>query len=444
MGVCYALQYLDKAALSQSVLLGLEDVEHGGISLPGSQFSWATSIFYFGYLFWSFPSSYLIVKLPMGKYISIAVAIWGGILMCLAACKTFTHLMVVRFFLGVAEAAVAPGFSLITGMFYTRKEQPIRQAAWFLGNCLAIIVGGLIAYGVGMIEHGALPNWKILFVIEGSITFAYGIFMFFVLPDSVQTTWFLNEEQKKIALARSLKNKTGDTGDDHQFKWEQVWDSLTDPQVILLSLANIVVCMTAGALTAFQPQIIKGLGFSNLRSILLQLSNGGAEIVFMIITSAIAAYVANMRATQMVGLVLSVIPAVNTPLSVSLITANIAGRTKRSICSALFFITYGIGNIIGPQFYMDKEKPEFPTGIRSTISAFAFSLFFIILLFLYYIFENKRRNSKYGRPEDLPEEADVNEMITEHTDRTITGFSHNSGSTSFCWEIVDRHDFGQG
>lgn len=31
MGVCYALQYLDKAALSQSVLLGLEDVEHGGI-----------------------------------------------------------------------------------------------------------------------------------------------------------------------------------------------------------------------------------------------------------------------------------------------------------------------------------------------------------------------------------------------------------------------------
>lgn len=186
----------------------------------------------------------------MGKYISVVVSIWGGILMCMAACKTFTHLMVVRFFLGVAEAAVAPGFSLITGMFYTRKEQPLRQAAWFLGNCLAIIVGGLIAYGVGLIKHGALPNWKILFIIEGSITFGYGIFMFFTLPDSVQTAWFLNDEQKKVGIARALKNKTGDTGDDHQFKWAQVWDAVTDPQVISLSLANIVICMTAGALTA--------------------------------------------------------------------------------------------------------------------------------------------------------------------------------------------------
>lgn len=29
-------------------------------------------------------------------------------------------------FQGVAEAAIAPGFSLITGMFYTREEQPAR------------------------------------------------------------------------------------------------------------------------------------------------------------------------------------------------------------------------------------------------------------------------------------------------------------------------------
>jgi hypothetical protein len=34
--------------------------------------------------------------------------------------------MVARFFLGVGEAAVAPGFTLLTGMFYTRAEQPVR------------------------------------------------------------------------------------------------------------------------------------------------------------------------------------------------------------------------------------------------------------------------------------------------------------------------------
>lgn len=34
--------------------------------------------------------------------------------------------MTVRFFLGVGEAAIAPGFTLITGMFYQREEQPLR------------------------------------------------------------------------------------------------------------------------------------------------------------------------------------------------------------------------------------------------------------------------------------------------------------------------------
>lgn len=46
--------------------------------------------------------------------------------MCHAACTNFAGLMCTRFFLGVTEAAVTPGFALIVGMFYTRKEQPIR------------------------------------------------------------------------------------------------------------------------------------------------------------------------------------------------------------------------------------------------------------------------------------------------------------------------------
>lgn len=48
--------------------------------------------------------------------------------MCHAAAKNFGGLMAARFFLGVGEAAIAPGFSLITGMFYKREEQPARYA----------------------------------------------------------------------------------------------------------------------------------------------------------------------------------------------------------------------------------------------------------------------------------------------------------------------------
>lgn len=46
--------------------------------------------------------------------------------MCHAATKDFAGLMCARFFLGVGEAAIAPGFTLLTGMFYKREEQPMR------------------------------------------------------------------------------------------------------------------------------------------------------------------------------------------------------------------------------------------------------------------------------------------------------------------------------
>lgn len=46
--------------------------------------------------------------------------------MCHGATTNFATLICARFFLGVSEAAVAPGFSLLTGMFYKRNEQPSR------------------------------------------------------------------------------------------------------------------------------------------------------------------------------------------------------------------------------------------------------------------------------------------------------------------------------
>lgn len=87
MALCYMLQLLDKLSLSYATQLGLMKdlvcknlpeplltmslrwIEH----LVGSQYSWASSIFYFGYLIWSWPSSYVAVRLPLGKYLAGSV-----------------------------------------------------------------------------------------------------------------------------------------------------------------------------------------------------------------------------------------------------------------------------------------------------------------------------------------------------------------------------------
>ncbi|KAJ5488434.1 hypothetical protein N7453_011888 [Penicillium expansum] len=133
----------------------------------------------------------------------------------------------------LTEASIAPGFALITGMFYTRSEQPSRQAAWFVGNSIAVLLGGLIAYGIGNIHITAIAQWQLLFLILGAITSAYGVILFFTLPDSPAKAVFLKPNERAIAVHRTLKNKTGvlDTG---KFKWGQVLMAIKDLQTWFL------------------------------------------------------------------------------------------------------------------------------------------------------------------------------------------------------------------
>jgi hypothetical protein len=69
MGICYMMQYMDKLALTQATLFGLRE----DLNLRDAEYSWASAVFYFGYIAWSWPSSYLMVRLPLAKYLSVCV-----------------------------------------------------------------------------------------------------------------------------------------------------------------------------------------------------------------------------------------------------------------------------------------------------------------------------------------------------------------------------------
>lgn len=98
----YGLNYLDKTTVSYASVMGLKK----DIGLSGQQYSWIGSMFYFGYLFWEYPTNRLLQRLPLGKWSAFNVIMWGLVLCCMAATKNFAGAMTVRFFLGVFEAAV--------------------------------------------------------------------------------------------------------------------------------------------------------------------------------------------------------------------------------------------------------------------------------------------------------------------------------------------------
>lgn len=64
----YLLQYLDKNGINYASVYGLQ----AGTKLVGQDYSWLSSIFYFGYLTGQFPAGYLMQRLPIAKFLGFA------------------------------------------------------------------------------------------------------------------------------------------------------------------------------------------------------------------------------------------------------------------------------------------------------------------------------------------------------------------------------------
>lgn len=201
----------------------------------------------------------------------INVFLRGVFLMIQAACNSFATLGVLRALGGAAEACSDPSFMLITSMWYTRRQQPIRISLWYTANGLGIAGGGLLGYGIGHIT-GALPSWKYEFLIIGALCSTWGIIMFIFLPDSPVTAPMLEPRERRLAVHRLRHNQTG--VENKHLKPYQIKEAFLDIKLYLFFLLGFVGNVPNGGISNFGTIIIKGFGFSTLVTTLMQVPYG--------------------------------------------------------------------------------------------------------------------------------------------------------------------------
>jgi len=121
-----------------------------------------------------------------------------------AVTTSWSGMMAARFFLGAIECGFGPGIPLYLSFFYPRHEVGLRIGLFLAGSALANAYGGALAYGLSHITSGIAP-WRLLFILEGVPTCLLAIVTFFCLPDGPGKAKFLNEEEKKVAVARAQR-----------------------------------------------------------------------------------------------------------------------------------------------------------------------------------------------------------------------------------------------
>ncbi|KAI0884177.1 major facilitator superfamily domain-containing protein [Annulohypoxylon maeteangense] len=274
LGVCYFFYYVDKTTLSYAAIFGIQSDLH----LKGAEYSWLSSIFYFGWLFWSIPSNLIMQRCRPAWYLAFNIFMWGVLLMCQAAASNFAGLTALRILSGAFEAIADPAFMLITSMFYTREEQPSRISAWYAWNGVGIAGGGLIGYGIGQMK-GVLESWRYEFIVVGALCSFWGIVLLLLLPNSPTTFWGFSKEERLLMIARVRRNQTGI---EHQvINWGQVKEAYLDYKTWLFVLFGFLGAVPNGGISNFSTLVIKGLGFDTLHTTLLGIPQGVLVVIWI-------------------------------------------------------------------------------------------------------------------------------------------------------------------
>ncbi|KAL2417683.1 putative transporter [Exophiala dermatitidis] len=427
MFVLYLFQYLDKTSLGGTAIMGIiQDAK-----LKGTEYSWISSFFYVGFLVASPISAVALVKFPVAKVVVVTVLIWAAIVMCMAAGKDFGSLSALRILLGVFEAAINPGFTMITSMWYKPSEHALRHGLWYGGASVAYIFGGLLAYGISHI-HAAIKSWQFLFIIFGALTFLWGIVVFFFLPDNPQTAYFLDANERKQAFARvqGLRH----SADTRKWKNAQVKEALLDPRSWLLFLLSIFTTLPGGGLTAvsfFGSIVTKSFGYTLFQTQLLGMVTGIFLLTFVVITVALSMIFKNGRCisiavlnvislagclmvklvpadqkwTRMAGLWLIGAYASAFPTILSLVSSNITGHTKKATVNGMLFIGFCTGYIIGPLTFLADEAPGYATAYDIMIACFVLNIAIVLAIRQIMAWWNKKRDREMGSANILNAES---------------------------------------
>ncbi|KAK5723309.1 hypothetical protein LTR15_005006 [Elasticomyces elasticus] len=430
--VVYALQSLDKTALSYASVFGLID----DTNLKGLEFSWLGAIVYVAQLVWQPLVAYFLVKFPLGKGMSAA--------------HNFGGLMAARFILGSFEASVAPTFIALVQMWYRRSEQTNRNAAWYSMLGVVNIFGSLLSYGLAHIKSDVLHSYQIIFLFCGCLTVAFSVVVFIFLPDSPMSARFLTADDKLIAVERLRMNQQGIASGE--WRWDHVKDCLLDVKTWLWVSLLTAISIPSGGISTFGPLIVKSFGFDSFTTILFNMPFGAVQMVATI-GGAIAAtkykakspILAILCIPPIIGISLllnieytpknrglllsayyitSVYPAIS-PLIYSWSGQNTAGDTKRKVTTGMLFIGASAGNIIGPNLYKPSEAPHYTRGLRSNLALFCVIIILVGLGVAWIRVLNRRhaaervRMGKSAQVVDLSMES--NKTLAKHDDAVNDG-----------------------
>ncbi|RXW22875.1 hypothetical protein EST38_g2973 [Candolleomyces aberdarensis] len=367
---------------------------------------------------------------------------WGSVTVAQGFVTNKAGLFGIRFLLGAAEAGLFPGVIYVFSVYYRRHERSWRVAIFFGGAALAGAFGGILAWAIGNMEGTAgRRGWSWIFILEGVITLAFGLFAYFVVPTWSHKAKFLTSSEKERLLARL--DADSDAALIEKFQWKYVKQALTDHLVWGYAFLFHGFAFVLYSLSLFMPSIIAGLGYKSWQAQLMTVPpntvasfsiwgtvwlsskvNRRAHFIIGAALVAILGYIILLTTktpgAQYVGVHFAAAGVyTGNALLLSWPGENVSAQTKRAIAVAMQITIGDIGAIAGVLIYRPNlSAHRFRTPHLISIGYLLFAILVTIYLATYMSRENKRRDEVLATSEvEIP--LSTPEQRQEQGDREI-------------------------
>ena len=272
--LCYVVAYLDRVNVGFAKLQMLSDLK-----FSETAYGLGAGIFFIGYFIFEIPSNLILHRTGARRWIARIMITWGFLSSSMMFVTSETMFYVLRFLLGAAEAGFFPGIILYLTYWFPAQQRGRIVALFMTAIAMSGVIGGPLSGWImtGMAGVNGWAGWQWLFLLEGLPSVLMGVAVLFVLDDSIRGAKWLTTAEKDLLESRIA-------ADQKSQAHLSVGQTLRDPRVLLL--AGLYFCFIMGlyGVSFWLPQLIKGLGVSDLKTIgLLSAIPYGVAAVAMVL-----------------------------------------------------------------------------------------------------------------------------------------------------------------
>lgn len=249
--ICYIVAQIDR------INIGFAALEmNAELALSAEVFGLLSGIFFIGYFLFEVPSNMILHKVGARLWIARIMIAWGFITVFTGFAQSATHLYILRFLLGVAEAGFLPGILLYLTYWFRKKERAIATSILLLAIPIASIIGSPLSTWIMDVVHwGGLSGWRWMFILKGLPAVLLGIIVLFYLTNRPKEAKWLTKEERdwlegeleRERYEASLVNKA------------RKRDMIKDSRVWLLTLLYFTNYTAMFGLSFWLPSIINSL-----------------------------------------------------------------------------------------------------------------------------------------------------------------------------------------